>query len=120
MYPRSSLVTLRRTCRVRNIPCGMMPLLSGINALWHDAMVRSTSSDVGEIVGGQVFRDRLRFLEMSACQFARRTGIHYRTVLGWGTVRDNGSGDAIQVVPTWASLLLSEWEAHGVPEFTEG
>jgi hypothetical protein len=64
----------------------------------------------------EIFRDRLAALGLSVRQFAVRTGVHYSTALGWGTMRATGAGRAMQAFPTWVELLLREWEAHGIDE----
>lgn len=64
-----------------------------------------------------IFRDRLAALGLSVRQFSARVSVSYSTALGWGTVRTNGTGRReLQAFPTWADLLLREWEAHGVPD----
>lgn len=61
------------------------------------------------------FRARLAALGLSVRQFAARTGVHYATAKGWGTER----GGRTQEIPTWVTLLLAAWEAHGVPAETK-
>lgn len=48
-------------------------------------------------------------LEIDQDEFAWLTGVHRRTVLGWGNPRNNGSRDKFQGFPLWVPLLLDAW-----------
>jgi len=78
----------------------------------------ATPSDVVSVIEAEAFRGRLDALGLSLTEFSARTGFNYRTVVGWGKPRNNGTDPAaFQPFPTWVSLLLREWETHGLPEW---
>jgi hypothetical protein len=77
--------------------------------------MRATPADVVTI-SAVTFRSRLAELDLSALQFATRTGLGYSTVKAWGAWRTKAGTRQLRTFPAWVDLLLAAWEAHGVPD----
>jgi hypothetical protein len=71
----------------------------------------ATPADV-DTISAVMFRSRLAELDLSARQFAIRTGRAYKTVRGWGNWHTESGTRQLKAFPTWVHPLLTAWEAQ--------